>query len=216
MLPTKLNLCKRKVLDDPTCPMCLMEPESIEHILLEFVLTNDVLSLCHRKIQKSQSSAKSLKELMPQMFKKLNKDKMQELALIFSTLWWRRNQLVFKNIYINPNSVIKRVRHLQDEISSVETRQATQTSSINSRRRMWECPPQGFCKINRDVAVDKNVCKIGIGAAVKDEDGSFLATLREKQDSNPEPLLVETIAARRTAKFKLELGMYRVILDEDS
>ena len=32
-LPTKSNLCKRKILGDPTCSLCLKEPETILHAL---------------------------------------------------------------------------------------------------------------------------------------------------------------------------------------
>lgn len=41
-LPTKVNLCKRKILDDQTCPMSLVEPETTEHILWECISDSDI------------------------------------------------------------------------------------------------------------------------------------------------------------------------------
>ncbi|KAF5481094.1 hypothetical protein F2P56_001779 [Juglans regia] len=54
ILPTKNNLYKRKVLDIPICPMCLSEPETVEHILWECASANDVLSQLFRTIQKTR------------------------------------------------------------------------------------------------------------------------------------------------------------------
>ena len=33
ILPTKENLCKRKITDDPLCPMCRLEVETVGHAL---------------------------------------------------------------------------------------------------------------------------------------------------------------------------------------
>ena len=34
-MPAKLNLCKRKIVDDAKCPFCINEDESTTHILWE-------------------------------------------------------------------------------------------------------------------------------------------------------------------------------------
>ncbi|XP_041009408.1 uncharacterized protein LOC121253462 [Juglans microcarpa x Juglans regia] len=88
---------------------------------------------------------------------------------------------------------------------------------VNTRRSdPWVCPPQGFCKINWDVAVDKHLYKIGIEVAVRDDMGNFLATLRKNLSSLPDPNLAEAIAAGIAAKFGVDLGMRRIILEGDS
>ncbi|XP_059437059.1 uncharacterized protein LOC132170184 [Corylus avellana] len=53
MLPTKSNLCKKKVLDSPSCPICHLEEESTEHILWYCPSASDVWSCGPITVQKS-------------------------------------------------------------------------------------------------------------------------------------------------------------------
>lgn len=95
VLPTKMNLFKKKIVDNTHCPLCLQENETTEHILWECTAASDVWGQCSKKIQKSRVSHKSLKELMVEMFLKLNKEEMEELAVILWKLWRRINEFVF-------------------------------------------------------------------------------------------------------------------------
>lgn len=42
IFPTVMNLCRRKIIDDPICPIYLQEDATIFHILWKCVATNDV------------------------------------------------------------------------------------------------------------------------------------------------------------------------------
>lgn len=94
-LPTKVNLCKRKILDDQICPMCLVELETTEHIIWECIFAYDILGQSSRNIKKIKASYKSIKTLLVEIFKKLDKNEMEELGLVLWNLWWRRNKYVF-------------------------------------------------------------------------------------------------------------------------
>lgn len=61
---------------------------------------------------------------------------------------------------------------MQLDISQSVSRGEIQNSSNDFIRTTWECPPHVFCKINSDVSIDKKLCVIGIGVAVRDE-GNF-------------------------------------------
>ncbi|XP_042983288.1 uncharacterized protein LOC122312691 [Carya illinoinensis] len=108
ILPTKAKLSKKKILDDPTCPICLREPETIEHILWECPSAADILRQCSRKIQKPQINYNSFRNIVEDMFSKLNQEEMAEFSMILTSIWWKRNQYVFKNIMIDPKSMIYR------------------------------------------------------------------------------------------------------------
>lgn len=64
ILPTKINLVKKKILEDSICPMCLQAPETIEHILWECVLASEVLGSNWRKIQKCRLSQNNFKQIL--------------------------------------------------------------------------------------------------------------------------------------------------------
>jgi hypothetical protein len=52
LLPTKDNLLRRKVVQDPYCPICGLEPETAYHILWDCPSTRDVWGGCDRRFQK--------------------------------------------------------------------------------------------------------------------------------------------------------------------
>jgi hypothetical protein len=64
LLPTRENLAKRKIITDPSCPICGLEAESIEHILWECSSSSDVWSASLRCFQKSSClSAKNFRQI---------------------------------------------------------------------------------------------------------------------------------------------------------
>jgi hypothetical protein len=52
ILPTRESLCRRKIISDPTCPICERDVETGIHILWTCPSAMDVWSVCNRKIQK--------------------------------------------------------------------------------------------------------------------------------------------------------------------
>lgn len=82
ILPTKVNLRKRKIFSDQTCPLCLVKPETTKHILWDYISTSDILEQCTRRIQKSKDSCNIFKSLIEDMFSNLEIEEMEELTLI--------------------------------------------------------------------------------------------------------------------------------------
>ena len=52
ILPTKDNLFRRGVVEDPICPICKREPETISHVLWTCLAAADVWRECPPRIQK--------------------------------------------------------------------------------------------------------------------------------------------------------------------
>jgi hypothetical protein len=55
ILPTKDNLVKRKIIQDPLCPICGLEPETSFHILWDCPSARDVWGVSLRVFQKRVS-----------------------------------------------------------------------------------------------------------------------------------------------------------------
>jgi hypothetical protein len=55
ILPTMVNLHKRGISDDPMCPICQREEESVGHILWNCPSARDVWSECPMNLQKCPS-----------------------------------------------------------------------------------------------------------------------------------------------------------------
>jgi hypothetical protein len=67
LLPTKLNLFKRRVIDSPLCPICNQVEESVEHIVWLCPSAVDVWGCGSRRIQKSNCSNMSFANLFEEL-----------------------------------------------------------------------------------------------------------------------------------------------------
>lgn len=52
ILPTKGNLHRRGVVEDPMCPICKLEPKTVSHVLWNCLAVLDVWHECPPQIQK--------------------------------------------------------------------------------------------------------------------------------------------------------------------
>ncbi|XP_042950308.1 uncharacterized protein LOC122282422 [Carya illinoinensis] len=143
-----MNLLKMKIVDNPQCPLCLQENQTTEHILWECTAAIDVWGECSKKIQKSRISHKSLKELMVEMFLKLNKEEMEELEVVLWKLWRRRNEFVFKDTLTPPNFLLQSAYRSLQELRESKHGETNQPAPTNNRVEEWEAPSRDFFKIN--------------------------------------------------------------------
>ncbi|XP_042974779.1 uncharacterized protein LOC122306417 [Carya illinoinensis] len=138
-----------------------------------------------------------------------------ELALTATKLWHRRNKFVFESSFISPLQVSKFVSSRKSEVEELNSQPKKQPLPTQAPV-VWCKPPTDFYKINRDAAIDKVNCMVGIGVAVRYWDGLVTATLRSPKNSFPDPLLGEALAALRAVQLGLEIGLHNVIFEGDS
>jgi ribosomal protein L37AE/L43A len=74
ILPTRKNLCKKKIIMDPTCPLCGREVESRFHILWQCPSAMDVWSKGCPKIQKSSFVGPDFMQVVEGVFSKCSNE----------------------------------------------------------------------------------------------------------------------------------------------
>ena len=80
----------------------------------------------------------------------------------------------------------------------------------------WRPPGVGMFKANYDGAVFAESEEAGIGVIVRDSKGDVIAALAEKIPYPGSVEVLEALAARRAAKFVVELGLSAAELEGDS
>lgn len=80
----------------------------------------------------------------------------------------------------------------------------------------WKAPNNPFVKVNWDAALCNTTQKMGIGIAMRDHCGQFLAGLSSSLDFSSKPILVEFKALWRALELCVELGLERVYLEGDA
>ena len=81
---------------------------------------------------------------------------------------------------------------------------------------IWQAPLQGVYKANWDIVVSSMNQYIGVGVVVRDGNGFVSAAKSTTVFAIYEPAAREVLAARQTAKFCRELGLFDIILEGDS
>jgi hypothetical protein len=91
VLPTKANLFCRKVTEDPLCPLCDTEVETIGHILWSCPAAKVTWSMCSRKIQKSFIDHEDFAIIVEVLRPRLERVQWELMAIVPRNLWLRWN-----------------------------------------------------------------------------------------------------------------------------
>jgi len=104
-LPTKVNLCRWKVVEDDFCPCCTREVESVIHALWCCPAAQDVWGRGSIVFQKCKTKGGSFKQLMDECLNRPSKEDVELMAVICRHIWLRRNKMVFDQIFTPPSVV---------------------------------------------------------------------------------------------------------------
>jgi hypothetical protein len=95
ILPTCVNLHRRKIVEDALCPLCGSEEESIIYVLWQCPAIADVWSVGCKKLQKWSSEGSTFLHLVEKVFSRCDPEETQLFMGIARRLWLRRNDFVF-------------------------------------------------------------------------------------------------------------------------
>ena len=107
ILPTRDRLFRRKVISDPSCPICGLEAETIAHILWHCPLAQDVWSGGCTKFQKSSYSDQEFLQIAESMLEKCDVEEFQTFVMVTRRIWLRRNEFMYEGAFSPPGAIIK-------------------------------------------------------------------------------------------------------------
>jgi hypothetical protein len=131
-LPTRENLFKRGIVQDPLCPLCGLFPETTEHTLWSCESAVAVWMECPKRIQKLSLSATTGYHLVEQFMEVLDGVDLELVSSLARRIWLRRNSFIFEGKFQSP------VQLYQQGVSSLsEFREAV--SSSDSQGSVSSC-----------------------------------------------------------------------------
>jgi hypothetical protein len=107
ILPTKLNLHKRGIVEDSLCPICKQEGESVEYILWTCESARDVWAKCGSKLQKCTTMEVNFASLFTELTDRLDIDEMQMVGVVARLIWLRRNSVVYGGDFTSPKHILE-------------------------------------------------------------------------------------------------------------
>jgi ribonuclease HI len=217
ILPTKVNLCQRKVCVENWCPICEQEEETTLHILWHCPSARDAWGAGSVKFQKAVFDGPDFMKVVEGMFERCDENEFQIFVGIARRLWLRRNEVVHGGRFVHPNVVVQQtitaVRNYQEIVAKGQ--QHGVINSLDSSGK-WQAPPPGWVKANWDASVDIKSGKVGLGAVVRDSLGNLHAAQTRSIPGLWDPTSAEALAALMAAKLCQEMGWSHIQLEGDA
>ncbi|XP_057453159.1 uncharacterized protein LOC130745025 [Lotus japonicus] len=225
-LAVKDNLYRRKIPVDRSCPICLSEPETIEHALLLCPWTRAVWFGAPYPRFINREGLGTFDHWLLQMSQALRGDgptQEEEWSTLCYTIWaiWKgRNKAVFSSEEPNPVATIQQLKFMLADSSSyrasIPEKLNTRTGNTHNRQRdhSWVHPPQGIIKINVDASIKDPNPSCCLGVVARDHTGILImgAAMRSFASS---PASAEALALREGVILAANLGWNRILVESD-
>jgi hypothetical protein len=140
ILPTKVNLYKRKVVGDPLCPICCLEEETCFHILWDCPSTRDIWSSNIKKFQKSSSWGLTFRQVVIEVIRDCDDEAISLFAVIARRIWFRRNEVIHGGLFFHPNVLVQRAKEAVEDFDAAN--KISLDSNVNFEKPNGE---SGWC-----------------------------------------------------------------------
>ncbi|XP_027090212.1 uncharacterized protein [Coffea arabica] len=150
------------------------------------------------------------------------KEGRSHIALTVNILWqiWKsRNQVQFNEVRNCPGrTASKAVNELSEyqEVRYGEVKVAEQGKTQVAESSKWVPPPQGFIKLNTDVALEVKDGRIGWGVVARREDGRVVGAWAGGERRNGIPAVEEALAIRKAIIKARQYRWHKVEIQSDS
>jgi len=219
LLPTKQNLLRKGVGVDDLCPCCMLEVESVIHVLWCCPGAQDVWGCGSALFQKCPYFFSDFPELISYLLSKLNADLMSLFVLIFHRIWLRRNRLIFEGQFSPPLKVFSDASCLFDDFKRFNSKDSMGLASYSVRPnygKLWKPLATGSIKVNWDASLNVNSELVGMGCVIRNGEGIVIAAKCCVCKAVVDPVCAEVMAALVALDFCCELGVDSIECEGDS
>ncbi|XP_062152877.1 uncharacterized protein LOC133861169 [Alnus glutinosa] len=103
ILPTKVNLCRHRVVEDRFCPMCGLEAETTVYAIWNCSAAQAVWTECPARVQKCSVREGGFLACFGFLSSRLLKEELEMLVMVAQRVWFRRNRKVFEDeLWVRP------------------------------------------------------------------------------------------------------------------
>lgn len=217
------RLSSKKVSNSPMCPVCKVEPESLEHAFLLCPWTEPCWFALHLGLIPSRDGLQSMNVWLKNKLDLIQSlPDSQELltAKLFFALWsmWKtRNEVVFDDRKPNPKQVLIQTQYHVTKFLQALNR-PLDGNAHNPRptgAAKWRPPLTNNIKINTDAAYSQRKGKGAIGVILRDSQGTCL-TAMVKSISASSPLVAEAMGLREAMMLASNLFISSVVFESDN
>ena len=213
ILPTRENLCQRKVIAKGTCPMCDHAVESAFHCLWQCPAAVDVWSMGSKNFQKSFFQGLDFLQVVEGLFIKCDQEELLKFAGLVRRIWLRRNDVLHGGKFSHPNTIWQQTLNSIQEFALAQKLEQANGPHMVIR---WQAPTSNWCKGNWDAAVNTESDRMGLGAVLRDSQGNLGAAKCVSRPGRLAMAATEAMAVMLAIKLCREVGCSRVQFEGDA
>ncbi|XP_040998224.1 uncharacterized protein LOC121244278 [Juglans microcarpa x Juglans regia] len=206
---------------NPLCPICGRDEETVIHILWSCPSSVDVWAKPSSPVHKCATEEVDFLELWSKLMNRLQKGEMEWVATIMHRIWLRRNKVVFENQFYNPSKLLQMAGEgLEDyklaQISQEGSATTVDTADYNVMQKKWKKPGVFKVKANWDAALDMEAKRMGMGIVIRDEEGEVLVSVCDVRNHVDHPAIAESWALWKALEICNKLALSRVTFEGDA
>lgn len=204
ILSTRVNLHRRKVLDDPKCPIYGRDDETTAHILWKCSSVIDVWGKGLGYSKRAPILGNFFFQIVEEMFWHCNVEEILQFVGVARRIWLRWNEVIHRCFFSPLVEVVKRTRTIIIEYQAVKL--MDRPACVTKRQTQWMAPPVGWLMVNWDVAINRSRGWWGLGVIICDHLGNLIASKCSTHLGGLEPVAAEALAALEAMQFCHSLG----------
>ena len=165
ILPTQVNLAKRKIIEDDLYHCCKRVAETAINAIWDCGAAQDVWAGSLSMLQKSSNIYFDFKHLFECFLEKLPTLELELFLVQAWLLWNQRNVMVHGGQMKDTRCLNKRAAQYLEDYKKAQENLAV--AGTVSSRNVWQPPPQEMYKLNFDAAIFLNLKCSGFGAVIR-------------------------------------------------
>uniref|UniRef100_A0A2N9I4W7 Reverse transcriptase domain-containing protein n=1 Tax=Fagus sylvatica TaxID=28930 RepID=A0A2N9I4W7_FAGSY len=210
ILPTKLNLFRKKVSNSFTCEFCDEEPESVEHVLVECQFAQEVWGLSPIVNVQQWPSFQNFADVVTHGLQVLNFPDVEIMFTIAWRLWLARNDRIWENHNTLARDICSQAGFLVTEFLD---HQQNDSGMLPNAPSKWQPPNAPVYKINVAVSWRKQSRSGSVGTVVRDSLGQVIAAMCDVSSSFAEVSQFNAFAIQKSLLLAKNLGLHNVMVE---
>lgn len=217
MLLTKVNLKRRKVLQDSICDICKLKEETIAHVLWNCEIARETWACTKASTPVGVSDGWTFQDILWHMIilDQVEEARVAMVVTVAWVLWCNRN-------VTRTGGKKKSGREMAHWAATYLAKYTTATelpgppTPTEVLRSLWEPPPGNWYKVNVDGALLTEHKSAGVSVIIRDSEGWVEAALSKRLEVPLGALEAEAKAFETGLLFAKDIGVHEIILEGDS
>ncbi|XP_041026997.1 uncharacterized protein LOC121267211 [Juglans microcarpa x Juglans regia] len=215
-LPTRRNLYRRKVIENPNCPICNRYEETICHALWSCDAAVDVWAKGSSPVQKWSSEVADFGMVWKKVIQSLSMEDLELVAIVLRNIWLRRNKFVFESLFNSPANIFKQAEITWADFKEANCIESQKGNPAIREVEKWRKPREGMIKVNLDAAFMNDSKRMRVGIVCRDQEGDILFSACMPQSNAMTASQVEVVALWKTMKLCEDLQVGEAELEGDA